>query len=110
MSTKTTNGVAWLQKIDNGILVHYYVPVRHRRPMRQGFPRFTDREPWQEEPEQEDIVSEDKIVERYSTTIKTVFCPSFDEVCDVIEIALQAAGTIEEYRQSGKLNPGYTFP
>jgi len=102
--------VAWLQKIDNGILVHYYVPVRHRRALR-GLHKFHEREPWQEESQPDDIepVPESQIIERYSVTIKTIFCPSFEETCDAIAMALKAADTIEEHRQAGKLSQGYPF-
>lgn len=104
MTSDPMSAFAWLQRIDNGILVHYNVSVKFRRRMRMprasGFmgipnPHFVEGD--------ED---EGAVAETYFVTQRTVFCSTFDDVCKVMEDATKANEQIEQLEKEGKLLGG----
>lgn len=104
MMSEPSNAFAWLQRIDNGILVHYNVSVKFRRRMRMprmpGFmgiphPAFGESD--------ED---EGAVAETYFVTQRTVFCSTFEDVCKVMEDATKANEQIEQLEKEGKLLGG----
>jgi hypothetical protein len=103
---KSFNGVAWLERIDNGTLVHYHVPVKMRRAVRPGAPPWGGARPWDTwtpDPEEGESDSEDRIIESYSVAPKTIFCATEEEILEAVKNALKADGEIARLQQDGKL-------
>lgn len=85
---------AWLEKIENGILVHYTVPVKTRRrlPAHMLGPSQT---PFGE-------TAPDRILEQWSVSKKTVFCQELTAVNAAMAKALLAKEEIDKAEAEGK--------
>lgn len=105
---RTFDGIAWLQRIDNGTLVHFNVPVKHRHPVARYRAPYGQAPPWMNPPydEEEGATPEDRVVESYSVMVKTVHCKDFKEICTAIEAALKANEEIINLQNEGKLRRG----
>lgn len=91
---------ASLESIDNGILVHYLVPVKIRQkgePL--GFPPGT---PGLEE-------ARDRVFEYHTISSKTVYCRDLEAVEKAVRAADAARQEVERLEKDGKLDgPGYS--
>lgn len=81
---------AWLEKIENGTLVHYLIVVKHRMKnpaasLLQG-------------------AGEEEFIETCTLGRRTVYCKDLDEVCVAIRSAAAAQGEIEKLKRDGKMS------
>jgi len=84
---------AWLEKIENGILVHFNMAVKQRSRISAQMLAGMDIEPYQ---------AGDKVVEHHFVSSKTVFCKDLSEVHKAIERAVQAHEEIQKLEKDGK--------
>lgn len=79
---------AWLEKIENGTLVHYAIVVKHRM----------------KNPGLSLMQSEEEFIETCVLGRRTVYCKDLDEVCAAIRHAAAAQEEIEKLKRDGKLS------
>jgi hypothetical protein len=79
---------AWLEKIENGTLVHYSIVVKHRM----------------KNPVGSLLQQDEEFIETCSLGRRTVYCKDLDDVCTAIRQADAAQGEIEKLKRDGKLS------
>jgi hypothetical protein len=79
---------AWLEKIENGTLVHYLIVVKHRM----------------KNPASSLLQTEEEFIETCTLGRRTVYCKDLDDVCAAIRQAAAAQDEIEKLKRDGKLS------
>lgn len=95
---------AWLERIENGVLVHHLIAVKHRQKvpkMPLGYPHET--------PGFEAGQSPEEVMEYFDFMTRTIYCKDQAEVFKAIEAAAKAQEEIEKLERDGKLEGGGAY-
>jgi hypothetical protein len=84
---------AWLEKIENGTLVHYAIVVKHRM-----------KNPAASLMQISGVSAEEEFIETCALGRRTVYCKDLDEVCAAIRHAAAAQEEIDKLKRDGKLS------